>query len=307
VAERGQRGWGSALGLIVLTGFSVVHSALLIFVPLALMLIALPPRRPWHAIVGVFGAGLLLWGPTGQLTYDFGRGWSLVLAGWFLVMSVVIRRDRFLSRALPALAGAVLTTGVFFVLNHGSFAQLDSAIRATLEADVDRMIAMLSRIGRDTGPGMTMALRQPIEVEMLLFPAMLAVSSVSGLAVAWWAHRRVTLPGRTALGPLREFRFSDGVVWLLIAGLLLLVLPLDEVARRVGSNLLAFTGVLYALRGLAVAIMLLGSPGPLGIVAAIVVAVVLFPIVMAAAFVVGLTDMWFDLRTRWGGAPPAGT
>jgi len=307
VAERGQRGWGSALGLIVLTGFSVVHSALLIFVPLALMLIALPPHRPWHAIVGVLGAGLLLWGATGQLTYDFGRGWSLVLAGWFLVMSVVVQRDRFFPRALPALAGAVLTTGLFFALNHGSFAQLDTAIRTALEADIDRMVALLSRLGRGPGPGMTTALRQPIEFEMLLYPAMLAISSVSGLAVAWWAHRRITAPGREALGPLREFRFSDGVVWLLIAGLLLLVLPVDDVARRVGSNLLAFTGVLYALRGLAVALMLLGSPGPLGILATVAVVLVLFPIVMAAAFVIGLTDMWFDLRTRWGGAPPAGT
>lgn len=307
MVERGQRSWGGALGLIVLTGFSVVHSALLIFVPLALMLVALPPRRPWHVVVGVLGAGLLLRGPTGHLMFDFGRGWTLVLTGWFLVMSVVLQKDRFLPRALPALVGAVLTTAVFFALNPGSFAALDTAIRTALETDVDTVIGMVSRLGGSDRSGLATALRQPIEIEMLLYPAILAISSVAGLGVAWWAHRRVTAPGRRALGRLREFDFSDAVVWVLIAGLLLLVLPLDEVARRIGSNLLAFSGGLYALRGLAVALMLIGSPGPVGILVGVAVVVLLFPIVMAAAILIGLTDMWFDLRTRWGGAPPAGT
>jgi Predicted membrane protein (DUF2232) len=305
--QAGRRGWGSALGLIVLTGFSsVVHSALLIFLPLALMLVALPPRRLGHMAVGVAGALFLLWGQTGQLTLDFGRGWALLLAGWFLVMSVAVGSPSFLARALPAVGATVLTAGGFFAANRGSLAQLDAAIRTEMETGLDLVVGLLNRAGSAPSETMTQALRERIDVQMLLYPAILAIASLAGLAVAWWAFRRLTAPQRVALAPLREFRFSDGLVWLFIAGLLLMWLPLDEVARRAGSNLLAFTSVLYALRGLAVMVMLLGTPGPFGVIASVVVAILLFPIVMAATFVVGLFDTWLEFRTRWR-RPPAST
>jgi hypothetical protein len=32
--------------------------------------------------------------------------------------------------------------------------------------------------------------------------------------------------------------------------------------------------------------------------------VLLYPLVMAAAFVIGLSDIWFDIRRRWAPARP---
>jgi hypothetical protein len=96
------------------------------------------------------------------------------------------------------------------------------------------------------------------------------------------------------------------MVWLLIAGLLLVVFPVGDLAARAGSNLLAFMGTLFALRGLGVLLVLAGMPGPLGLTLAFVVGLLLYPMVMAASFVIGLSDIWLDIRRRWAAArPPA--
>ncbi|NIP16487.1 MAG: DUF2232 domain-containing protein, partial [Pseudomonadales bacterium] len=117
--------------------------------------------------------------------------------------------------------------------------------------------------------------------------------------VAWWVYGRLTQRGRR-LGRLTEFRFPDGLLWLLIAGLALLVLPLEAWGTRLGSNLVFFMGALYALRGLAVLIALvLGLVGPqLPVLIALgVVGVLLYPIVVAGTLLLGVTDTWLDLRS----------
>jgi len=57
---------------------------------------------------------------------------------------------------------------------------------------------------------------------------------------------------------------------------------------------------------LAVLLVLGGVPGPFGIALAVVVTIVLYPLVMAATILLGLTDTWLDLRTRRGVATPPG-
>jgi hypothetical protein len=307
VKRRG-RGWGTALGLVILTSLaSVVHLALLIFLPLALMLVALPPRRPWFVIVGVLGALLLLRGPVGDAALDFGRGWTLVLSGWFIVASVAMPANGFLRRGLLAVGAASATAAVLFALNPGSFAALDAAVRVNLGEGVDLALALWRRIGSEPSDALRETMRQRIELESLLYPAMVGIGSLSGLAVAWWAFRRLTAPERGALGPLREFRFGDGLVWVLIAGILLIALPLGGIALRAGSNLVAFMSLLYALRGLGIAIMLVGMPGPLAGIVAVLIAAVLAPVIMLVMFILGLTDTWLDFRKRWGKPTPTGS
>jgi hypothetical protein len=142
------------------------------------------------------------------------------------------------------------------------------------------------------------------ELQAKLYPAMLALASLAALGVSWWAFGRLARGERTPLGPLREFRFGDGMVWLLIAGLVLLGLPLNALATRIGENLLTFTAVLYALRGAAVLVMIGGVPGPLGMLLAALLIVFLYPFVMATTFLVGLSDTWLDIRARRQ-TPPA--
>lgn len=296
------RGWGRTLGLVLITAvFSVVPSALLIFVPLALMLVALPPRRPGWILVGMAGLLLLLTGPGTGLLVDFGRGWSLVVGAWFVIAAVALGRVGFLSRGLLALAGSGVSVGAFMALNRGVGAGLDREVRTRIQTVLGAMEQMPGLVER---PGLAQALERGAEVQALLYPAMLAVASLAGLAVAWWVFRRVTVREADALAPLREFRFADGLVWALIAGLVLLLLPVDGLADRAGTNLLAFMAALYVLRGAAVLLVLGGAPGIGGWILILLVGLLLYPLVMAAMLAVGLSDTWLDLRTRRARSKP---
>jgi uncharacterized protein YybS (DUF2232 family) len=141
-----------------------------------------------------------------------------------------------------------------------------------------------------------------------VFPALLALQSLAALALGSWviARLRRSDAGVFALRPLREFRFNDQLVWVLILGLVLLVLPLDAVATRMGYNTLLFMGGLYALRGVGVIVFLAGgAPSFLTVILGAIMAIFLYPLVLTAAVLVGLGDTWLDVRGRAAPAPPA--
>ena len=99
--------------------------------------------------------------------------------------------------------------------------------------------------------------------------------------------------------PWREFRFNDQLVWLLIAGLALVLLPLGPVETRVGYNLILFMTVLYALRGVGVFLFLaVGASSLLMIVFGALAAIFLYPLILGAAILIGLGDTWLDVRGR---------
>lgn len=306
------RGWGLvallALATLVL---SVVQPALLIFVPLALLFVALPPRRP----VLVALAGLVGWlafrdAPGAQTLWYFERGWALLLGAWFVLAVALLPGSRFLARALAALAGTIATVAVFLVVNRGGFAQIDHAVAEQLRFMAGNAIGAWTRaVGLDrVSDDVTRALHAAVELQVKLYPAMLGLASLAALGVAWWAFGRLARGEPAPLGRLREFRFRDELVWLLIGSVILLGLPLDALATRVGENLLTFMAVLYALRGAAVLLVIGGVPGPLGIALTMLVIVFLYPFVMATTFLVGLSDTWLDIRKRREqAAPPSGS
>jgi hypothetical protein len=300
-AERG-RGWGLVALLALATMvLSVVQPALLIFVPLALLLVGLPPRRP----VLLAGAGLIGWlafrdiPPEATLWY-FERGWALLLGAWFLLLTTLAARWRFLPRALAAVAGAAATAAGLMLVNRGGLVRLDELLSTQLRGAARNAVGVWTQaVGLDrVSEDLTAAVYAAAELQVKLYPAMLALASLAALGVAWWAFGRLARGEHAPLGPLREFRFRDELVWLLIVGVLLLALPLHAVATRVGENLLTFMAVLYALRGAAVLLVIGGAPGPLGLVVGALLVVFLYPFVMAAAFLVGLSDTWLDIRRR---------
>lgn len=306
MAEKNARhGWLAVAGLVVLTAaFSVVNPAPLIFLPLAVLMFALPPWRPVAVLIGAAVVILFFTSePSGSLWY-VERGWALILSGWFVVAVMAWPSARFLSRALVALAGTLVSAAVLFVMRPGGFARVDELIGGRLQGAADHALetwgssAVMRRVAGTLAGDVAAALERAAEFQTLLFPALLALGSLAGLAVAWWAYGRLAARDASPLTALREFRFHDGFVWLLIVGLLLLLLPLDDLAARAGSNLLAFVAALYTLRGLAVLLVIGGTPGPLMMALGAVLIVLLYPIVLAVTFVVGLTDTWLDIRTR---------
>jgi hypothetical protein len=142
-----------------------------------------------------------------------------------------------------------------------------------------------------------------------VFPALLALQSLLGLALAWSIYHRLS---RARLGaplrPLRDFRFNDQLVWGLIVGLTIVFLPTLTMFRGVGRNLLVFFGALYAIRGLGVLAWFL-APGAFTATLAIGFGMLLLPIpqviasagillVIIAVFGLGLGDTWVDWRRR---------
>jgi hypothetical protein len=291
----------SVLFLAVLTtALSVVHPPLLMLVPLAVLMLALPPRRPVMVAFALFVLIMFFRGEATDSLWYFERGWVLILSAWFVVAIVALPRSSFLPRALLAVFAAIASAALLVVLNPGGATRIDARIAERLRAGANQVVAALqsvggaARFGGEVGETVTRA----VELQAMLYPGLLALASVTALGVAWWAFRRLGVQEARPLGALREFRFPDSLVWLLIAGIILLVLPLDGFAERAGSNVLLFMAALYAVRGAAVLLVLGGAPGPLGVLLGALVVLLLYPLVVAATFFVGLTDTWLDIRTR---------
>lgn len=299
--QRG-RGWAAVAALALATAFlSVVQPALLMFVPLALLLIALPPRRPVLLALGVFICWLALSGPAGSnALWYFERGWAMLLGAWFVVFVVVLPRWTFLPRALAAVGATAATVSGFLLLNREGFAILDGAVDARLRSTAGQVLAMWQNSGAADSMPVDMGRRlfQLAELQGRLFPALLALASLAGLSVAWWAFGRVGQGIEQPLARWREFRFRDELVWVLIVAVALLLLPVDQIATRAGENLLMFMAVLYAVRGAAVLLVIGGISGPMGVVVGALLILFLTPFVMATAFIVGLSDTWLDIRAR---------
>ena len=292
-------GWPTVLVLaLVVLGFSVFHPLQLMVLPLAFMLVALPPRSVAMVLGAAVLATIVFVAPRGGL-WGVERGWSLLLGSWFVLAVVTWPRAAFVTRAIAAVGAATLTGGLL-IASTGGWTALDWAIRTRFQEAAQAMGAAFAGRGGDTEAVVQRAAELPAE----LFPGLLGVASVAALAIGWWGYQRVSRRGEP-LGALREFRFPDPLVWLLIAGLLLLALQPAEWAPRAGGNVVFFMGALYAVRGLAVMLAVVGAHVPTLVVLGLV-GLILWPIVMTGTLLVGVADTWLDLRAAWRAARDEG-
>lgn len=302
-------GWGTAASLTLATViFAVLSPGLLIFLPLSILLVALPPRKP---IAVIFGAGLAVLGLMGSgpgvgPIWYIERGWVLILGAWFVISSFALPKEAFFPRALAALTAAGLTALLILLLVPEGGSVLDWVVTRRIEMTASAAAAVWSEasVSTEWAEQFRSAITRFAEIQILLYPALIALESLAALGVAWWAYRRLVLRDRQPLGRFREFRFEDHLVWMVIAGILLVLLPLGEVAVRTGSNILAFMGALYALRGAAILLVVFGLKGIGGVVIATLVTLFLYPIVLMTAILVGISDTWIDLRARRSAVRP---
>ncbi|MCJ7630367.1 MAG: YybS family protein, partial [Longimicrobiales bacterium] len=208
---------------------------------------------------------------------------------------------RFLPRGLGAVVGAFLGTALLFWVRPGDWAVVDWAVRSRMEA---AFAALLQVIRDNLGPegipeGLEAQAMWTIALLRLIFPAFLGLASLSALGFAWWLHKRLGRNPEEGIGPLREFRFNDQLIWVLILGILAL-LASSGVLERIGANAVVFMGALYALRGAAVVLFLTGGISFFGGVLLLVGFLFVAHFVILGAVFFGLGDTWFDLRARRG-------
>ena len=301
----GRGRFGTAAALVVAAMVSpILPWPLLAFAVLGGLLLLLPPRRPGAVVVGVAAlaltaVGLSATGPFGAAPF----AWSLMTAGTFLLATLARPGWSVLSRALAAVAAGFGMVGAWLTAT-GRWGALDGAVRVSFRTLAETWIAQFSAQGEGREPlveVLAKAAQVAAEAQWTVFPALAALQTLAALALAWWLFARFAPHGGRwpQLRPLREFRFNDHLVWVAIAGLLLVVLPLEGAWGRAGANALAFMGGLYTLRGVAV---LLGTtrvrPAVLALVLGVVAISPLAHIVLVAALLVGVGDTWLDLRTR---------
>lgn len=286
--------------------------------------------RGWLAVMWVaLAVAVLSVTPVVRPAYaSLERGWSVLLAGAFgLACETSPPTTRFFPRALTALALSVAIAGLLAAATPGGLRATTDAARTDAESRPNAALVWMRESEQspdwqqwrsvNAGSSLDDAVQTADSVLTTLphdavpfFPALLALESLGALALCWGLYHRIS---RTRLGeqlaPLRDFTFSDHLVWGLIAGIVLFVLPVPDAWRGTGANLLVFFGALYAVRGLAVLAWYLEASraGAPVIAALVVVAMVLSAPAVLGLGLLGLGDTWMDWRHRPGGATPRPT
>lgn len=301
----GRGRWGTAGALVVAAlFFPVLDWPLLLVVAFSALLVGLPPRRPVPTVLGAAGLALAL----GALTasgagFPAASAWMLVSVAGFTLATLVRPGWTFLPRALAALGGAGVGVGAWLAAT-GAWGPLDAAVREQARKATEQVVAQLTAqapAGASWAEVFARTAKSAGEAWWTVFPAFAALQTIAVLALAWWIFVRFGPHGGAweQLRPLREFRFSDHMVWIVIVGLLLVVLPAGAGGARVGANALVFMGGLYALRGIGVFLHATRvSPGVAALVLGIAALSPLMQFVLVAALMVGLGDTWLDLRRR---------
>ena len=323
-----EQGWWRLILAIVLLVFVPTVSLIRIVVPMDDSFLLLAPACAVCAIAGwraggrlplaVLWTALAVWvvwrsgGAPGTFV-ELVRGWTLLLALSFGVAIAAPLGEGFLAKGLVALGLAFFLGVTILLVVPGGVAGAVELVRGEVGAramfatrEWQTMTATPEWRELVQGSPAWGQYAESVDQQLVALPApalrfflsLFALQSLAVMALGWAIYHRV---GRARLGPplarLRDLRFDDSLVWGVVAGLVLVALPLSGTGRILGINLLVFFGVLYALRGLGVMVWFL-APGRVMTVVLAVFAVIFWPVVGMVATGLGLGDTWFDWRRR---------
>ena len=279
--------------LVLLT--STARPSVLVAVPF-LLLVGTNTLRG-YAILGatLIAIIIVMVGPYDGMWY-LERGWALLLGGCFVGLSIARPKMKISDRALEAVFGALVLAAILMTLMSGAWNIVDWVISDRVRATVAQVIALGGSEG--LAPALITALYQTAEAQILIFPALTALASMSALLLSWWLFIFFSGRSEEALGSVKNFRFNDHLIWMLVVGLFLLFTRWNEPLQRLGSNAVVFIGALCAVRGAAVIVFITGGFSVLGYAMTLLGLVIVPPIVLGGAVLIGIADIYLDFRTR---------
>jgi len=172
----------------------------------------------------------------------------------------------------------------------------------------DATLAMFGQASPETLEIIRSQMEGMLQMLPLLFPALLVMASgvdaFLSYAVSGAVLRRL---GRETLPPLPSFetwRFPKSLFWALLVSAVLLLLGSSSgtgaISFRVGVNLRILVSMLFFLQGSAVVLAFLKSKKIGAWRWGVFVLLLMVPILSQLALVLGIIDMWFDIRSRIG-------
>lgn len=280
---------------------AVVQPSVLVAAPFLILGFVLGMRPVAVFVACLVGVVVVTYGvPPRDVVWFVERGWAVLVGGSFTALTLRRPGAHFSGRALASVAGAAAVAGLVLAARSGSWGAVEWAVEQRISSGLGMALEALRMVrgGEALPPALVTAVHETIRAQAMVFPALLGISSMAALGVAWWVYVRLSSGSDQGVGPLRDFRFNDHLVWVFIAGVVLLLTPWEDILARVGANTVVFMGALYALRGAAVILFLSGGLSLFGYVMLIFGLVFLPPLVLTGAMVIGIGDTWLDVRRR---------
>lgn len=295
-----------------------IEQTLLLVVPAVAICALLGWKLGGRAALAFIWLLLAVWmlvqhaGPAGTPYDMMARGWVMLLVASFGAVSLWSAATPFFVRAMAAIGLAVGVAFGIALASPGGVDRVKHAVGDELTRRSGESIESLHQLAAtprwigwsEKSPSLDEVaersesqLRAVPEHAANLLPALLALESLAALAIAWALYHRLSpVPVGPPLGPLKEFRFNDQLVWGLAVGATLCLLPSFVEGKNAGLNLLLFFGALYLARGLGV--MAWMSRGKVLFAVVILMALLAPPILGVLAIALGLGDTWLDWRRR---------
>ncbi|MFI5280732.1 MAG: DUF2232 domain-containing protein [Gemmatimonadales bacterium] len=300
--------------MLYLVGFaflSPVASVALVAAPLGLLLAFHRPGRG-ETVLAALCLGVAAWTVFGSPD-GFGRvegAWICLLTAG-VVVALALRppgKTGLIGTGLLAVALAAAMGTLLIGVTSFSFDELRWLAGRHFGMQARQVLEVMNRAfagtegGADTLETMSGAMDDVVGFVARFLPALILIQSLAALAASWALYRIVAKhPEGEPLPPLREFRFSDHLIWGVVVALAALVAPGARALRPLAGNLATFFGALYIVRGLGVVAALgaaAGVGGPLATLLGFIVTVFLLPLVVFGALALGVSDTWIDWR-RW--------
>ncbi len=304
------------LGFLVFVlgfGFVLVAPIGLFTVPLAALLLLSPHRSASLVVATSFTGGIGLWWlwSVGDPAEQLVRAGCVMATATFLVVSTTTRWA-VIHRALISVVLASIGAAMAVRLLGSTWAEVLwwTEQRAIF---VQSYIMQIWLAGQAGSPGvwgggagtaaqMENMIRGLPDLSVNLFPATFAIRMVAGLTLATYVVTRIGVPvPGVAVRKFEDFRFSEHLGWPVVFALGIALLVETPALRIPAVNILVVAGVLYGLRGAAIAWFYWNRRSRSRIlIGTIAVLAILFlwRIMVPSIIILGLVDTGLDLRKQ---------